>query len=208
MDRRVRIFVLIFAIIFVGFVIFGIVVLISRIGKIAVDIQTFPEGAVVTMDGKSVGLGTQYISPGTHSFAASKTGWTTDKQTYTISKNTPKIAFVLDTDSPEATDYMERSPTFQVKREELSALRADLAGKNFRKQNEVVNVLPYSDVAGPYSIDYGFEEGNSRVYLIISDSTPSGRQKALQWLKDQGYDPINYRVTFPDYSPLVRLGER
>ena len=190
-----------------GFVIFGVVILISRIGKVAVDIQVFPEGSSVSMDGKSIDTGTQYLSPGEHDFVATKKGWKSDTQTYTITKATPQIAFVLDAESPEATDYMERNPSVQTDREELSALRADLAGKHFRKQNGIIKVLPHSDVAGPYSIDYGFEE-NDRVYIIISDATPTGRIKALEWLASKGYDPVDYRVVFPDYSPVIRLGSR
>lgn len=189
---------------FVLFVLICVFIVASRAGKVAVEVSVIPDDAKITLDGKVVQSGTHYIRVGDHVFMAEKDGWTSDKQTLVINDDINQVALLPEPSSSAARNLLGNKDIV-AKREALGAIRADSRGKTFRTKNEIVSHLPYSDIAGPFKIDYGYNSDNKEdgVYLVISHSTPTGRKKALAWMRSINEDPTNYTIVFSDYtSPL------
>ena len=172
-----------------------------RLGKIAVDIRVNPEDAAIIIDGDKSHAGTVYLRPGTHTFKAAKSGWFADEVTVSVSKNNATVALLPQPDSDEAQQQAEDDA---MKREGLSSTAANTRGVDIRSANPILNKLPYSDISGPYKIDYGFNQQDEKTpYLIVSYSTPHGREKALKWLKSNKLDVTTTEVVFQDFiSPI------
>lgn len=77
------------------------------------------------------------------------------------------------------------------------------------EQNPIIEYLPYADVSGPFSIDYGFTDPNDRFkfFILISNATPEGRQKALEWIRAQGVDPSTLDIRYKDYTRTLEGDE-
>ena len=75
-------------------------------------------------------------------------------------------------------------------------------GKETGNENSVL----ITDLTGPFTITYLGTE-NSIDKISITNSSPNGRQKAVKWLKDQGYNPSNLDISFVDFiNPLFDDG--
>lgn len=65
--------------------------------------------------------------------------------------------------------------------------------------------LPHADIAGPFKIIYAGEDG-SAIEIAITNSTPNGRQKALEWLRSRGFNPTNIIISYSElHNRLVRF---
>lgn len=74
-------------------------------------------------------------------------------------------------------------------------------------ESPLVNILPATDVTAPFTIKYVTTKNNVPS-LEISDSTPIGREKALEWLYSRDYNPTQLDISFLDFlNPLVDRGE-
>ncbi|HEY1085875.1 MAG TPA: hypothetical protein VGE34_04080 [Candidatus Saccharimonadales bacterium] len=67
--------------------------------------------------------------------------------------------------------------------------------------------LPYSDVAGPFTIglieeDNGSVE-NDNTAVAITDSTPNGRKAALDWLRSRRIDPVDVSINYVDLNSQI-----
>lgn len=70
---------------------------------------------------------------------------------------------------------------------------------------EIVRILPETNISAPYTIEYiTTVEGVD--HIKISDSSPSGRQKAIEWLTAQGYEPSSVVIEYDEYTmPLNKV---
>ena len=73
----------------------------------------------------------------------------------------------------------------------------------------MISKLPYSDVTGPFTIDYGpSTTRKDGVFLLISDSSPRGRVNAFKWIRQQGYDPTDFEIVYTNVAnPLAKEPE-
>lgn len=169
-----------------------------KIGKIPVEILVYPEDAKVYTDDITTG-NTVYLKSGEHTFKAQKDGWVTDETTVTISDTLKTIALLP---SPESTEAKElaNSAEGSSKREELAGIAANTRGLDIRSSYSILNKLPYSDISGPFKIDYGFNQDDKKTpYIIVSYSTPNGRRKAIRWLQDNGTNLTMTEIVFEDF---------
>ncbi len=188
-------------------VVYFVFVTLPRLGKVAVDITTHPEDAIVYINGNESPSGTVYLRPTQYDFSARKKGWETATATVTVSESNKTVALLPDPVSQEAIKEAE-DPEVQALRESLAGIAAIARGNTLRNENPIINSLPYTDVSGPFKIDFGFEqEDKSTPYLIVSYSTPNGRQAATSWLKKKGVNLTKTEVIFSDFENPLSVKE-
>ncbi|QQS20198.1 hypothetical protein IPL85_01965 [Candidatus Saccharibacteria bacterium] len=176
----------------------------SRQGKIRVTVAVSPDDATVYLNGKVISAGVQYLAPGEYEFSAKKAGFADDTQKTTISASRTYIGLLPAPESPEAITW-SNSEGINAKREEIGGLNAENRGASFHAKNPIIELLPHYDISGPYTIDYGYVgAGSDKIFLLIGNSTPTGRQKALQWIVDNGYSLAQLDIRFDDFTnPLT-----
>ena len=195
MSARVKLFVIGLGV----FILMAFMLLntLSHAGKVYASIYVLPEDATRKIEGKEVGGGI-WLEPGTYRFSAEKQGFTKDEQVIRVSADTPEL-YLLPTPASNETRRWASQEAVSVKREMYAGLKASLVGENIRSSTPIIEFLPHYDIAAPYSIDYGLEE-NNHVYLLVGNSTPSGRVRALQWLRDKGFNPSELDIRFDDFN--------
>lgn len=178
-------------------------------GKATVEIFVIPEDAKVQANGEDIGSGRQKLKPGNYTFSATKDGFSKDEYTTVVDEEGASIYLLPVPKSEEALQWLEDNPEIVAEREALAGERASVNGAAFNKANPIVSVLPYSTyeplngIEGPFSIDYGpTDERPNGIFLVVTTVSPNGRQNALTWLREQGFDPVDYDIQFPDYPGL------
>lgn len=190
------------------FIVYNIVVAFTRIGEIKVSINVIPKDAKVSVDGKFFSQKTAYLGEGKHTFSASADGWETDTQKISISKDLHDVYLLPAPKSDVAIKWLQDNPAVQQQREAYGGINFARLNDQALKDNPVLSILPRDDPTGPYDIDYGPSPTKSGDFVItISYSTAGSRQKALTWLKQQGYDPTDFDIQYADYvNPLLGNG--
>ncbi len=205
MDRSFKTRMYVIIALFAAIVVIVLIGFATRLGKTAVTIKTIPADSKITINGKSAGAGMAYLKPGVYHFKAELDGWLPDEQTIKISGKSTAVYLLPTPNSDKATQWINDHPNLTLERESLGSEAADQTGTSIRQQNPIINLLPYTDISGPFQIDYGMDpDHNNRLFLLISYSTPDGRQAALKWIRSQGYDPTNLDIRFKDFhNPLL-----
>ncbi len=183
-------------------IIWGTVTYISRIGKIGVTISAVPRDATVTIDGKSVGSGTQWIVPGTYTVAATKDGFKSRSKKVIITDNKTQnvVALSLSPQSDAAKNWADRHDSDYKANEAYGAIEARTNGDYFKQQNPITNVLPYTD---PY-YEIAYTSDHTNVTITISTPSPRYRYIAIQKFRELGFNPSDFKIQFVDFSnPLV-----
>jgi hypothetical protein len=65
------------------------------------------------------------------------------------------------------------------------------------------NQLPYTDINGPFKIIYMYKQDNTDV-IGVTNSTPNGRKKAIEWLKSKNIDPSSIIINYLDMRDQLR----
>lgn len=190
-------------------IMYGLIVTGQRLGKTAVDIQVLPKNSEVTVNGVEYENGKTYLKPGTYEFVAKYPDFSDAKKTVTITKESAEVILLPEPNTEAANELLKNNPDLQRQREALGGREANLKGLEQEKKTPIITLLPYSDLTAPFSIDYGPSEyRKDDVVIIISNSTPDGRDYALRWIRQQGYDPANLEIVFDDFvNPLTQNTE-
>lgn len=72
-------------------------------------------------------------------------------------------------------------------------------GPGGAQESEIVSILPVTNVKGPYTIEY-IETINGVDHIKITDSSPSGREAALDWLRAHDIDIGKLNIVFDEYN--------
>lgn len=195
MTGKKRLFVVGFGL-FAVFV-FMIVNSLSHTGKVYVKINVFPEDALIQINGQKSRSGV-WLKPDQYRFSAEKDGFTKDEQTIRVSYEASDVYLIPTPSSEEARRWASQEDV-SAKREVYGGLKASIVGESIANASPIIELLPKYDIAGPYSIDYGLEP-NNHTFLLIGDSTPTGRQRALQWIRDSGFNPSELDIRFDDFT--------
>lgn len=199
--KRLRIALGLIGFLFVFLIARGMYTSIARLGKVGVDIQTVPSDAQVSIDGK-LSSSRPYLKPGTYTFTAAKDGFEKKSTEVTISKSQHAVSLIL---SPVSTEAKEWAKNNQSEYEKLGSLAVKERIVTVNEKNPLIAKLPYYDITGPFSIGYAFStEESVDAYIIIKNSTPDGRIKALRWIHDQGIDPADLTIQFKDFVNPTR----
>lgn len=173
-----------------------------RAGKHKVTIVALPEDAALFVDGEKTST-PAWVTPGEHTFHADKEGFETDSITRTI---TGEMTVILlpEATSKEAIAWSNQDDVRQ-QIEELSGIQASERGSYITENNPLIKELPFTDIAGPFVIDYGYYgPDNTSIYISVHNSTPRGRQNAIKWITDRGFNPAEQDIRFTDFvNPLL-----
>ncbi len=180
----------------------------NQVGKVGVTIDVLPSDAKITVDDKPIGT-TAYITPGVHTFKATKKGFRDATTVLSISESRNTVSLLLPANSVEAQIWYNSYPD-QQKVQSLSDKSANERGMTMHTRFPLIDKLPYIDIGGPFAIDYGFTgTANADIYFTIHDSTPAGRIKALQWIKDKGFNPAELDIRYEEFiNPLKNGGNQ
>lgn len=193
--------------ILVTILIWAILSMTSNSGKVTTTIEVMPTDAVVKMDDTTISGGTHSIAPGKHVFTAAKTGFSTATVTITISKDVNYVGLLPTPVSNEAKKWAIQDDVWP-KREHIAGARSIAIGTEAYNNNPLINYLPYSDITGPFSIDYASDPLDStKTRVIISNSTADGRLKALEWIRAKGIDPADLILEFEDFQNPTTQGD-
>lgn len=189
------------------FILYSVVLAITRLGEVKVSIETLPRNAGVSIDGKLLRRDVVYLRPGEYTFSASAEGWANTTQTLEVKKGT-KVILLPEPRSEEVKNWLKDHPDIQLKREELGGKSFAIKSEQAVQKNPLIGLLPYSQSSPPFRIDFGLsKERKGDIFLLITDSSPNGRQAALKWIRQQGYDPTDLEIVFPDFpNPLEDKG--
>lgn len=183
--------------------IYNIVIVISRLGETKIEVDVLPKSSTITVNGNRIGS-TIYLGNGEYEFKAMAPGYNEDSFNLTLKNNqstTPKVILLPEPVSSDILNQLAEDPVFQAQREALGSEKSNLLGSRVINKNPFVSQLPYTDILGPFTIDYSLEaREDGRLNLIIKDSSPKGRSAALQWIRNQGADPTDYSITFEDFN--------
>lgn len=201
LKNAIKTFLGIIAIIFIYFVFIAI----SRIGETKTTFIVIPENSEIYVNDKRTKGLSIYLSQGKYSVSARSEGYEEDTVEINVVKNAKDVILLPKPVSQEALTFLSNNPEVQSRRESLGGQRADQDGQKLIDKNRLLPKLPYTDILGPFSIDYSLTPStNDKVALIISDSSPDGRQNALKWIRQQNQDPSEYEIIYQDFvNPLA-----
>ena len=167
-----------------------------RKGKIAVTIDVVPSDSQITINDKSSHKGTVWLDPGKYTFIAKKDGFSEAKTTVLISKTNNYIALKPTAVSEDAKKWVS---DHGYELDGLGTRAFEESSKQIVESAPLVSKLPYT--TDDFKISYNFSKADSSsVYIIITGADADGRTKALQWIKDSGYDPADYTFVFEGQS--------
>lgn len=174
-------------------------------GDVGVEIETVPGDAQVLLDGEKLSSSKPYIEPGTYTFSATKDGFEKATREITISSTSHYVGLVL---SPVSEDAQKWAADNQDAYEDVGTQIVDERVDTVEDKNPLLAKLPYIDVMGPFAIDYEFSSETSYdATIVIRNSTPNGRLKALQWIRTQDIDPADLTIRFEDFSNPTNQGD-
>lgn len=171
---------------------------LSRSGKVMVTIDVLPKDSVVTANGKKIANTTTYLTPGNYTFIAAKDGFSNASVTMAVSKDNTYVGLTPAAVSDSAKQWLN-SGNNALEQEGISSRMAESTAQAQAVKEPLLAKLPYQDPTGPFSIDVGTvsaSDGGSIIY--INNSTSAGRTRALQWIIDQGFSPVDYHIVFND----------
>lgn len=175
----------------------------QRAGKIAVPVYVAPSDATVKLSDNTElpTSGTAYLRPGEYEVTVSRDGFASQTRDLRVSENaTPYIYIGLASDSEEADAWQKANRAAYAKIESLTVEKAREYNTLFKSNNPIVNVLPIQDPY--YTVDYRNHDDAS-IELLIYGVSPQYREVALEFLRDKGYEPTDYRIVYENFkNPL------
>lgn len=182
--------------------IWSAIVITGRIGKTATTISVVPSDATITLNGKRVGNGNQWITAGTYELSITKDGFSPDKRSVKISEEKEQNVIVssLVAKSDEAKKWAEDNQKKYQDNEKYGAIAARVEGAYFAEKNPITTKLPFTDPY--YTISYTPTK-NGDVDLVITTPSPRYRFYAVEKIREFGFEPTDFTITFKDFkNPL------
>lgn len=197
--------VLIVVTILVSVVGYNIAISISRHGKTPVIISVAPSDSQVYVDGEESKTGTVYMTPGEYVFTAVREDFKEDRQNFVVGEKPTSVELLPTANTAAGQSYVRDNVEVQAEIASVYDKKASRQQKSLQVTNPLLSELPYTDIEGEFSIDYeGSETRKNGTVLVVSNSTSEGRNNALKWIRQQGYDPTNFEIKFVDFdNPLV-----
>lgn len=207
MSRRTKVLIIVGIL---GVLILLVLLLINR-SNFYVEVKVLPEDSTLTLDGQPIEPGRVELSPGEHTFVASREFFGDATETInTDNISSGHIVFLLPSpDTPEALQWLQQNPEVQRERE-------NLGGQQFNQDAaHVAENYPYVEEELPYrsldfNVDYGFDE-NRVIKLVVTiflpaavpEGTPEHAQQferikenAIQYMRDIGVDVDNTNIEY------------
>lgn len=170
-------------------------------GKTRIKIEAIPSDSTIYINNNRITKSEVYLKPGKYTFKATKTGFVDDSVTLTITQQNETVSLLPSPNSEAAYNWIKDNPDIQIDREAIGGEMSQRKGEEVARQDPIIKALPYDDLVGPFSIDYGASKKRPNgIFLDISNSSPQGRENAMKWIKSQGYDVTDLEIVFRDYN--------
>lgn len=184
---------------FLALIAYSIYTVVSRTGKEPVQVYILPSEATVTVDGKKISAGVEYLSAGTHEIQAKSEGFTDYKGTITIGQTDKEtIDIGLDPISDSAKEWAKNNQKLYLDREGRSGERSREKGKEFSRLNPIIKQLPITNVL--YSIGYTVDPTDPNSIILQVQAAQGYREAMLAKIRELGYDPTNFKINFKIYE--------
>jgi hypothetical protein len=188
------------AAVFLITIIYGLAIMIMRVGKVEVQVNSLPQDAQITVNGSTLSQGRNYIEPGEYEVVAIKEGFEEYSNTYTftIDSEANFIDIALTPDSPEAEQWARGNMQAYMDFEARAGDRAIQEGLAVESRYPIVRHLPFSNLL--YSIGHQVDPEDED-NIIVRINAPIGyRELALQQIRNWGIDPTPYTINFNNHD--------
>lgn len=179
---------------------------IKNQGKVSVKLLSVPADAQIKINDVNFSVGDIYLVPGSYRVEASKAGF--DDYSYTANianKDGQSILVLLYPNTPDTEKWATDNRKLYTDLEDVAGEQASDLGSEFQKKNPIVADLPYSNYL--FTIGYRTDPSDLSGDSIIIDivASPSRREEAVQQIRNMGYDPVNYKISFNNYrNPFIK----
>jgi hypothetical protein len=165
-------------------------------GKIV--LQVAPTGSNITINGARVKPGTVGVVPGKNVISVSKTGFSSQTKTVTVAKDQPlNITIALVSNSPSTQNWYSTNQADEATLEQSTGQQYNQDSNQAVQQVPIIQMLPYVSPSLAYRIDYGEPlAGTTGQGIYITAPNAADQQLALQWIRDQGYDPSTLHIQY------------
>ncbi len=205
-----KITLLIIIIVLVFAVLYSVITLISRAGKIAVEVHFAPYAAEVKLNGTLIKNDSkQFLLPGSYELEVSFEHFTTLTKTVTIDKDHNKLLGTLSASDSEGETYIEKHKTEFTEVEGLVGVYMNEEGERIKEKYPLLTHLPSNNAL--YSISYNYEENDNENPVITIKSQDVYLDAAVAKLKDYGKNDnlISYKIFFsgnenPYLNPVTK----
>lgn len=171
----------------------------SKNNKTGVNIQVVPNGARISINNRGTKEGFTKTVVGRVHIEVSLKGFESTSQDIDVSAGETRFAgFALVPNTPETADWYDKHTKDKIEAEGLSSKTFDDLSNNATKKQPFVKDLPYIGPADEYRIDYGPDpNGKSTEQVVyITAGSQIGKDDALNWIRDQGYDPATMTIIY------------
>lgn len=175
-----------------------IVLTIQHKGLAKIRVYVVPPDSKISRDGGQASKKTVYLSPGEHSFTASRQDFTSDTETLNATLKGPNTVYLAPTPkSPAGQQWVTAHPDLEKKREYYAGINQDRVQKLLNQTYPIVKDLPVDTVN--FTITYGpskkYPTDPSKIALYVS-AIPANQPLAIHWIKYKGYNPNNYEIIY------------
>ena len=180
-------------------VLLGIVSLASKAGKTLVTFEFAPSLAEASVDKRSVHSGKVYVSKGKHQLVVRLQNFSTTTQTIEVGDQDMNVSVSLNPSNDAGRKLLISSPQYQLEREAVGGQSKE--SLNTLKTTPLTALLPAVSIRDAYRIEYGDSSTRpGQTVIIITDSSPDGRQNALRWIRSKGFDPTQLEIEYRDFA--------
>lgn len=86
-----------------------------------------------------------------------------------------------------------------------STNRTENSNDAYKAGSGGIPVILITDINGPFTIAYAGIDTKGFYHMQVSDSSPRGRQAAIKWLENAGYDISTLVIDFVDFNNPLKL---
>src|SRR5882757_9873912 len=194
-----RIIVIVISIILLPFIVLlGLKIYHDKTYTATLDIEYSPSVATVMLNGQKAKAGTVQLRPGTATVTASRTGFGTQTQNVSLKAGSTTYAgIILIPNSASTTGWYSSHHNDEVSLEKISTKLSTVQGDASWKQLPIIQYLPYIGAGFTYRIDYGQPSAGASgpIGLYVTYYAPNGKQLALGWIQQRGYDPSKLNIS-------------
>lgn len=171
---------------------------ITSRGKTAiVEIEVAPISSSLKANDQKINAGTVKLKPGKYTITAERTGFAKQSETVElIEGENDYIGFILESNSPDTANWYSENPEDQQMIEKISSKKFDQTSEDSTKEFPILTQLPFIGPGFSYQIDYGPVNSDNKLELAITITSEESKQDALDWIKNEGYNPDDYAISY------------
>ncbi|MBR3137765.1 hypothetical protein IKG41_00200 [Candidatus Saccharibacteria bacterium] len=191
----------------------SIIFIIINSGKNAtLDIIVSPLSAEIKIDGKEYKNGTYQFEPGEVEVEITKDGFTSERKTILLEPNkTTKLYTYLMPIDGSFDWYLNHEEDMMILNT-IGDAEANADSASYREKYPIIEILPIQFVdydenweLTEFRIDGGMFDGCEGTFCLkITDTTGGNYEKAIQMIKEKGFNPDDYEIIYEN-KPIVPL---